>query len=101
MQRVTRKRTLARVGILIAGLGMTAGGWSTEEAVQAPAAKAAETASAQASGAGAIPAAQTVAAAGQVVGYECVQVPVTYTQTHYRTSAARKLCLSPGWFPSW
>ena len=36
MQRVTRKRTLARVGILIAGLGITAGGWSKEEANQAP-----------------------------------------------------------------
>jgi hypothetical protein len=85
MQRVTRKRTLARVGILIAGLGMTAGGWSKEEAVTVPAAQAGEAASAQAPATGAaIPAAQSAAASGQVVGYECVQVPVTYNQTYYR-----------------
>ena len=75
MQRVTRKRTLARVGILIAGLGITAGGWIKEEANQAPTAQA---------GASAVPAAQSPAASGQVVGYECVQVPVTYAQTYYR-----------------
>lgn len=74
MQRLTRKRTLARVGILIAGLGMTAGGWSKEEANQAPTAQAPGTAAS----------AQAPAASGQVVGYECVQVPVTYAQTYYR-----------------
>ena len=75
MQRLTRKRTLARVGILIAGLGITAGGWSKEEANQAPTAQVGGTA---------VAAAQSPAASGQVVGYECVQVPVTYAQTYYR-----------------
>lgn len=87
MQRLTRKRMLARVGILIAGLAMTAGGWTWEEAVQAPSKQGGDTAaSAQsAGGAGAaIPAAQSAIAAGQVQAYECVQVPVTYAQTHYR-----------------
>jgi hypothetical protein len=83
MQRLTWKRTHARVGILIAALGMTAGGWTWGEAAQAPSKQGADTASAQAGG-GAVPAAQSAAASGQVVGYECVQVPVTYAQTYYR-----------------
>ena len=81
MQRLTWKRTHARVGILIAALGMTAGGWSKEEAVQTH--RSAQTRRQPRSGA-AIPAAQSPAASGQVVGYECVQVPVTYAQTYYR-----------------
>jgi hypothetical protein len=76
MQRLTRKRMLATVGMVAASLGITVA-WSRAESVQPP--------SSQAGAAGsAIPAAQSSVATGSLQAYECVQVPVTYTQTLYR-----------------
>ena len=80
MQRATAKRMLVGVGMLVAGLGMTAS-FTQAQAAQ-PQAQAATTAgSAQWTGA-AVPAAQSPPSAQ---AYECVQVPVTYNQTCYRT----------------
>ena len=78
MQRLIRQRVLARVGVMIAGLAMSAG-W---------AAAAVQTASKQEPAAGSAQAGTTVVPAGQTgspQAYEYVQVPVTYTQTVYQT----------------
>ena len=78
MQRLKRKRTIARVGMLIAGLAITAGGWTWEEAAQAPSKQGEDAAASGQATSVAVPTAQTVQA------FECVQVPVTYAQTYYR-----------------
>jgi hypothetical protein len=79
MQRLTRKWMLARVELLVAGLVMV-GGLTRAEAFQAPSQQAPPTAGpAQATGP-AVAAGQS----GPLQAYECVQVPVTYTQTLYR-----------------
>jgi hypothetical protein len=78
MQRLTRKRTFAKVAVLIASVAATAGGWASQAAVQSTSKQSGDwPATSQA-------AAQSAPASGQIVGYECVQVPVTYAQTYYR-----------------
>ncbi len=77
MQRLTRKRMLAVMGLAVATLGTTAG-WTLAEAVQPPSPQAA---SAQAPR---FPQRNLPVATGSLQAYECVQVPVTYTQTLYR-----------------
>ena len=79
MQRLNRKRAFARVGMLVAGLAMTAGGWTWAEAVQAPSKQATDAAASAQATAAVVPAAQA-----PVQAFECVQVPVTYAQTYYR-----------------
>jgi hypothetical protein len=76
MKPLNRQRVLARVGVMAVGLVMSAG-WAAGQTAskQEPAAGSAQ------AGTPAVPAAQTASAQA----YECVQVPVTYTQTLYRT----------------
>ena len=78
MQRLNCQRELARVGVMIAGLVMSAS-WAAA-AVQTASKQEPAAGSAQA-GTPVVPAAQTAAAQA----YEYVQVPVTYAQTLYRT----------------
>ncbi len=78
MQRLIRQRVLARVGVMIAGLVMSAS-WAAA-AIQTASKQEPAAGSAQA-GTPVVPAGQT----GSAQAYEYVQVPVTYTQTLYRT----------------
>ena len=83
MQRLTGKWMLASVGMVVASLGITAD-WTRADAVQPPS-KQAVAAEASAGAAGpALPAGQSGVATASLQAYECVQVPVTYTQTLYR-----------------
>src|SRR5262249_29506004 len=85
MRRLKRNRMLARVAILLGSLGVVGGGGSPEEPATGQSTQPATQAAAQApKTAPATPASQASAASAQVVGYECVQVPVTYAQTYYR-----------------
>jgi hypothetical protein len=77
MQRLIGQRVFARVGVMAAGLVLSAG-WAAA-AIQTPSKQEPAAGSAQA-GASALPAGQ----AASPQAYEYVQVPVTYTQTLYR-----------------